>query len=256
MLASFDLSTVKRMMVGMDFLTPSLVERFKQKFVNLEGFANGYGLVETSNVYMICKSLDEKALLTAETSKMVVACEANEIEVRDENGSLVDFGSIGELYVKGVNVVGGYINNPEESAKSFNDGWFKTGDIVRYESKDSVTLLGRKKYLIKRGGKSISPIVVQDTINTLDGISNSAVVGIPHPLYGEMVWAFVVKTPGATIEFKDVMKHCRTELVNYMVPDQILFIDEIPKGQGVGKVNYEKLKELAQNELKTIEGDK
>jgi len=255
MLLSFDLTTVKRIQIGMDFLTPSLVERLKQKFVNLEGFANGYGLIETCNVFMICKSLDENTLLSSPTSKMIVACGANEIEVRDEHGNSVAYGTEGELFVKGPNVVGGYVNKPEENAVSFKDGWFKTGDIVRYESKDSVTLLGRKKYLIKRGGKSISPIVVQNTINTLEGIVNSAVVGIPHPLYGEMVWAFVVKAPGSTIEFKDVMKHCRTELVNYMVPDQILFIDEIPKNPGVGKVNYEKIKELALNELKNIEGD-
>lgn len=254
MLPSFDLTSVKRIYSGMDFLSPSLVERLKDKFVNLEGFGNGYGLIETSNVFMTCKCLTESELLLAPTSKMNVSCNANEIKVKNENGVEVAEGEQGELYVKGANVVGGYINNPEETAASFNDGWFRTGDIVRFESDNCITLLGRKKYLIKRGGKSVSPIIVQNKINEFDGIKASAVVGIPHPLYGEMVWAFVVRHEGATIEFKDVMKHCRSELVNYMVPDQILFIDEIPKNSGVGKVNYEQLKEIANNELKQMEG--
>jgi len=250
----FELTSVKRIMVGMDFLTPSLVKRMKDRFVQLEGFSNGYGLIETSNVFMICKLTDEKELLTAPTSRMQVACNAHQIEVRDENGGIVPFGTEGELYVKGPNIVNGYLNNSEENAYSFKDGWFKTGDIVRSETEDCVTLLGRKKYLIKRGGKSISPIVVQNYINQLEGVQNSALVGVPHPLYGEMTWAFIVVEPGSGIEFKDVMKHCRSGLVNYMIPDQILFIDEIPKNAGVGKVNYEKLKELANNELKKIEG--
>mgnify|MGYP001806073304 CR=1 FL=1 len=252
-LNKYDLSSVKRMMGGMDFLTPSLVQRMKAKFTNMQGFANGYGLIETTNVFMICKVTSENELLSSPTCKMEVACSANQIEVRDENGNIVPIGTEGELYVKGANVVRGYVNNVEESVASFKDGWFRTGDIVRYESTTSVTLLGRKKYLIKRGGKSVSPIVVQNFINTCEGVQNSAVVGIPHPLYGEMVWAFVVKHQGVNIEFKDVMKHCRAGLVNYMVPDQIIFIDEIPKNPGVGKVSYEKLREMASIEMKKIE---
>jgi acyl-CoA synthetase (AMP-forming)/AMP-acid ligase II len=254
MLHSFDLSSVKKIYTGMDFLTPSLVERLKEKFINIEGFGNGYGLIETSNIFMTCKCLNEKELLTTPTSKMVLACGANEIKIKDTDGNEVPIGEQGELYVKGLNVVGGYINNIEETNASFNDGWFRTGDIVRYESENCITLLGRKKYLIKRGGKSVSPIVVQNKINELKGIKTSAVVGVPHALYGEMVWGFIVKDSDSGISFKDVMKHCRAELVNYMVPDQILFIDEIPKNPGVGKVNYEKLRQIANNELKSMEG--
>ncbi|WP_010249065.1 class I adenylate-forming enzyme family protein [Acetivibrio cellulolyticus] len=252
-LDNLDLSSIKRVMTGMDFFSPSLWSRLKAKFTGLNGFANGYGLTETSNVFMICKSIGEENPTSTTLMKLAENI-GNAIEVRDEEGNCVPVGSEGELYVKGPNVVKGYVGNPEETQKSFNDGWFKTGDIVRYEGNNSITLLGRKKYLIKRGGKQISPIVVQDYINSLPGVKESAVVGVPHQLYGEMTWAFIVKKEGCDLEIKDIMKHCRSGLVNYMVPDQMSFIEEIPKNSGVGKVNYEKLKEIANNELLNITG--
>jgi acyl-coenzyme A synthetase/AMP-(fatty) acid ligase len=253
MLDNFDLSSVKRVFTGMDFFSPSLYRRLQMKFTGLNGFANGYGLTETSNVFMVCKSIGEENPNSTTLMKLVENI-GNSIEVRDDQDNLVPIGSEGELYVKGSNVIKGYLGNPEENQKSFNDGWFKTGDIARNEGNNTITLLGRKKYLIKRGGKQISPIVVQDYINKLEGVENSAVVGVPHQLYGEMVWAFIVKKDGCSLELKDVMKHLRSGLANYMVPDQVYFIDAIPKNSGVGKVNYEKLKEIANCELLKISG--
>jgi acyl-CoA synthetase (AMP-forming)/AMP-acid ligase II len=158
-------------------------------------------------------------------------------------------------------VVRGYLGNPAETENaggyaSFKDGWFRTGDLARNEGNDTITLLGRKKYLIKRGGKSVSPIVVQNELNKIPGVRNSAVVGVPHQLYGEMVWAFIVKQPQADLQLKAIMRHCRAELPNYMIPDQVTFIDEIPKNPGVGKVDFEKLRIMAQQELEQINGGK
>ncbi|MFZ6029180.1 MAG: class I adenylate-forming enzyme family protein [Chloroflexota bacterium] len=252
MIDSFNLSTVRRVATGMDFFSPSLLQRLKAKFVNLEAYVNGYGLIETTNVFMMCKRLSVAEFDLSTTEMQVFDSAANAIEVRDDGGNLVPVGGEGELYVKGVNVVQGYVNNAEETQKSFRDGWFKTGDIVRNEGENRITLLGRQKYLIKRGGKSVSPVVVQNHINRLPGVKNSAVVGVPHPLYGEMVWAFVVNKAGSDVQLKDVMKHCRAELPNYMVPDQVSFIDDIPKNPGVGKVNYEALKEMAGKELEAL----
>jgi acyl-coenzyme A synthetase/AMP-(fatty) acid ligase len=254
MLDTFDLSTVRRVQSGMDFFSPSLLQRLKARFVNINAFANGYGLIETSNVFMICTNSSVESFEGSTTLMSVAVPGANEIQVRDEEGNVVPVGTEGELYVKGLNVVQEYINSPEETQKSFQDGWFKTGDVARYEGGQSITLLGRKKYLIKRGGKSVSPVEVQNIINQIPGIKNSAVVGIPHQLYGEIVWAFVVKMPGSKVEFKDIMRHCRATLANYMVPDQISFVEDIPKNPGVGKVNYDALKQMANSELQTMNG--
>lgn len=253
-LNEYDLTSVIRISCGMDFISPSLIKRLKDKFVNIKVFSNGYGLSETCNVIMTSNNyIEENTNISTNIVKLIENI-GNEIDVRDEEGNSIPTGIIGELYVKGNNVVSGYINNESETLKSFKDGWFKTGDIVRNEGNNTITLLGRKKYLIKRGGKSISPIAVQDHINKLNGVKSSAVVGVPHPLYGEMIWAFIVKHEGAAVELKDVMKHCRSELANYMVPDQVTFIDDIPKNSGVGKVNFEILKQIAEDELKNILG--
>lgn len=254
MIDKFDLSNIRRVYTGMDFMSPSLLTRLKSKFVNINTAVSGYGLIETATVFMHWKEINVDEMSSPMNVMKLVEGNGNFIDVRDEHGNSVPPGAQGELYVKGDSVVGEYLDNIEETEKSFFDGWFRTGDIVRNEGNNAVTLLGRKKYLIKRGGKSVSPIVVQDQINKLEGVKVSAVVGIPHQLYGEMVWAFIVKNNGSEVTLKDVMKRCREELPNYMVPDQITFIEEIPKVPGVGKVNYERMKELAKKELEMIEG--
>jgi acyl-CoA synthetase (AMP-forming)/AMP-acid ligase II len=248
-LDQFDLRSVKRVTTGMDFFSPSLRQRLLDRFVNVNSFANGYGLIETSDVIMVCKAANVEEFTGPGNVMQLIENVGNMLEVRDENGQPVLVGGEGELFFKGPNVVNGYLGNPTATAESFVDGWLKTGDIARYVGPGQITLLGRRKYLIKRGGKSVSPVVVQNHINELPGVKDSAVVGVPQPLYGEMVWAFIVRAENSAIELKDVMRHCRAELPNYMAPDQVSFIPEIPKHPGVGKVNLEKLKEIAANDL-------
>jgi acyl-CoA synthetase (AMP-forming)/AMP-acid ligase II len=250
MLDSFDRASIKRVMTGMDFFSPGLALRLKKAFPNLNSWANGYGLIETSDVIMTAKGTIPEDGVIPSTSKMtLVEGVGNQIEVRDEEGNSIPVGSEGILYVQGPNVLQGYLGNPEETQRSFVDGWFCTGDVVRNEGDGSITLLGRQKYLIKRGGKSVSPVVVQNHLNQLAGVKDSAVMGVPHPLYGEMVWAFVVRQSEDAVQLRDVMKHCRAELANYMVPDQVTFVPEIPKKPGVGKVDMDTMKAMAQKEL-------
>ena len=251
-LAGVDCSCIKFILTGMDFFTPALLARVKAKWPSLERFTSGYGLIETSNVMMLCPiavGADDV------TNRMeLVPGLGNKMIVRTETGDPVTLGEAGELTFQGPNVVAGYPADPVESAACFVDGWFRTGDIVRLEAEASVTLLGRKKYLIKRGGKSVSPIVVQNQLNRLAGIRDSAVVGVPHPLYGEMTWAFVVRASPGAPGYGEIMRHCRESMANYMVPDHIVFIPDIPRNPGVGKVNFEKLREMAGLELAAMGG--
>ncbi len=256
MLDRFDRSSVKRIMTGMDFLSPSLLQRLARKFPNLNRFANGYGLIETTNVILICKGDIRKGGASPVTSRMrLVEGVGNRIDVRDEAENSLPEGGEGTLHVKGPNVVQGYLANDEETRQSFQEGWFRTGDRVRNDGSGCVTLLGRRKHLIKRGGKSVSPVIVQDHINRLHGVMDSVVVGVPHPLYGEMSWAFVVPSEQEAVGLKEVMKHCRECLANYMVPDQVSFLSEIPKKPGVGKIDVDALIARAAQELKTISAE-
>ena len=216
MLATSETSSVRWIFTGMDFISTSLLNRLRDKFPEIKSMINGYGLIETTNVFMVCIANREHNEFSNPTNRMMlVGGIGNQIDIRNNIGESVITGMEGELFIKGTSVVRGYLGNPVETSENFIDGWFRTGDIVRNEGKDIVTLLGRKKYLIKRGGKSVSPISVQNHINTLSSVKNSSVVGVPHPLYGEMVWAFIEPIQGTEIKLKDVMKHCRSELVNY-----------------------------------------
>ncbi|MDO5521780.1 MAG: class I adenylate-forming enzyme family protein [bacterium] len=246
---TYDLSSVTEVGAGMDFCSPACLKRLRSMFPNLQVYSNGYGLVETCNVYMHT-AVDITGEEIKDTAKLTLAKDAdNIIEVRNEEGEVVSVGEVGELYVKGPNVVKGYMSAPDTVMEAFQDGWLKTGDIARKESEACVTLLGRRKYFIKRGGKSISPIVVQTQINKTEGINASGVVGVPHPLFGEMIWAFVVKDQDSLVSLKDIKKKCKEELPYYMLPDQVTFIESIPKNPGVGKVDYETLRKMAKEHL-------
>ena len=199
----------------MDFLAPSLVARLRERFPALEAVGNGYGLVETATVFMTWKSNGPESLAGPTSVLTLVPGLDNEISVRGEDGTPVAPGGEGELWVRGASVVKGYLGTSE----GFQDGWFRTGDVVRSVASDTIELRGRNKYLIKRGGKSVSPLVVQEAVDRTPGVRASAVVGIPHPLYGEMIWAFVVRETGVELETPAIMKTVRAALPAHMVPD-------------------------------------
>lgn len=249
---TYDLSRILTIEGGMDFFSPSLIRRMRDMLPNLRIYGGGYGLVETCNVYMF-KIMDITKEDIENTACYTLSKNAdNIIKICDADGNEVADGEIGEVYVKGPNVVNGYVITPSNMKETFPDGWLHTGDIARKINQNTVNLLGREKYFIKRGGKSVSPIVVQSEINKTEGVKDSAVVGVPHPLFGEMIWAFVVQKDGYTVSLKEIKKTCRMNLPYYMMPDQISFIEEIPKKQGVGKVDFEFIREKGRQELQKI----
>ncbi|WP_119394492.1 class I adenylate-forming enzyme family protein [Salinibius halmophilus] len=236
-------ASVERVYTGMDFFRNALLEKMRAPFPNLNRAGNGYGLVETSTVLMTwhAHSADEFSLPT--NRMQPVAGIGNEFAVKDSEGKEVAPGQQGELHVRGNSVVSGYLNQPDSQA--FNDGWFATGDIAIAHEDGSISLLGRSKDIIKRGGRSISPIEVTDFVNQLANVEASAAVGVPHELYGEMLWLFIV----GDAKHRDIMRACRQHLAPYLVPDQIRSIAELPKNPGVGKLDYNALKILALAEL-------
>lgn len=247
---SYDLSKVEEIEGGMDFFSPSLVGRMSALIPNLHIYAGGYGLVETCNVYMY-KVLDIVNGNIQDTARYELSDLAeNQIHILNESGEEVKEGEVGQIFVKGPNVVAGYMETPTKLKEAFPDGWLATGDIAKKVNDRIVYLLGREKYFIKRGGKSVSPIVVQAEINKTEGIKDSAVVGVPHPLFGEMIWAFVVKEADSQAGVKEIKQTCKKNLPFYMLPDQITFIDEIPKKSAVGKVDYDTIKKMGIEEVK------
>jgi acyl-CoA synthetase (AMP-forming)/AMP-acid ligase II len=151
-------------------------------------------------------------------------------------------------------VVSGYLTQTPEASAAFVDGWLPTGDLARRVAGGKIELCGRQKYFIKRGGRSISPIEIQDRVEACPGVVSCAVVGVKQALYGEMIWAFVVTDPAHEVTLAEVMKSCRATLPNYMVPDQVTFVAELPRGSGVGKLDREALVSQAEGELSRLQG--
>lgn len=145
---------------------------------------------------------------------------------------------IGEIQVKGPNVCRGYWLNPETTAESFTaDGWFRTGDLGRRDGRGYYVIVGRAKDLIISGGLNVYPKEVEDCIDSLDGVAESAVVGMPDPDFGEVVAAVVVrKRPEADLpDEAAVIRHVKERLANFKVPKRVRFVPELPRS-AMGKV--------------------
>jgi len=250
------LEGVSAVLTGMDFFAPSLLARLSRRFPCLDRAVSGYGLVETSTVFMNWKAHRRDELASPTHIFSLCPGSGNQIDVRNEQGQGVPEGEKGELWVRGSSVVSGYLGRPSGDESPFVDGWFRTGDVARRGKGQDIELCGRQKYLIKRGGKSVAPNEVQDRLEACPGVLASAVVGVNQPLYGQMIWAFVVADRARPASLKDVMVECRASLPNYMVPDHVTFIPELPRGSGAGKIDREALIRMAENQLKSLQGER
>jgi malonyl-CoA/methylmalonyl-CoA synthetase len=158
------------------------------------------------------------------------------LRVVDEANKAVPQGEIGGIQVKGPNVFAGYWRMPEKTLEEFTpDGFFKTGDVGLVDAQGYVTIVGRSKDLIISGGYNVYPAELESFINELPGVLESAVVGVPHPDFGEVGVAVVVVRPGASLSAEQVLASLKTSLANYKVPKQCLVVTDLPRN-AMGKV--------------------
>jgi acyl-CoA synthetase (AMP-forming)/AMP-acid ligase II len=153
-----------------------------------------------------------------------------EVSVMDESGHHLEPGQVGEIVIRGPNVTPGYENNPEANAKAFTDGWFRTGDQGIMDEDRYVTLTGRLKEIINRGGEKISPKEVDEVLMDHPAIQQVVTFGVPHPKLGEEVAAAVVLREGAEATPSGIRDFAAERLADFKVPRQIFVMDEIPKG--------------------------
>ncbi len=164
----------------------------------------------------------------------------NELAVVDEKGALLPAGNAGEVVLRGENICGGYLDNPEASREAFRNTWFHTGDLGYLDEDGYLFLTGRKKELINRAGEKISPREIEEIIYRLPEVETAGVVGVPDPLYGEEVTAFVSLRRGKTVAADRIRDVCREHLAGFKVPHEIFFIDEFPRGPN-GKIQRRRL---------------
>ncbi|MGI9390570.1 MAG: malonate--CoA ligase [Boseongicola sp.] len=158
-------------------------------------------------------------------------------------GDAIPNGEIGQIEVKGPNVFKGYWNMPEKTAAEFRgDGYFITGDLGRFDEEGYVHIVGRNKDLIISGGFNIYPKEIELVLDHQSGVQESAVIGVPHPDFGEGVLGVLVPNPGATLETEQMLRDIRTELAGFKVPRKVLIVDELPRNT-MGKVQKNALRE-------------
>ena len=157
--------------------------------------------------------------------------------------TLVDVvpGQTGEIWLKGPAISPGYWRKPEETGKTFEKGWFKSGDLGRVDKDGYYYLTDRIKHIIISGGENISPKEVEAVINQVEGVAESSVVGIPDEKWGEKVVAVVVPKPGFKIEPHTIQRFCKEHLHDWKVPKDVVFLKELPKNK-MGKVLKEEVK--------------
>ncbi len=173
-----------------------------------------------------------------------------EVRVADSDDRPLADGEVGELQVRGPNVFKGYWRQPEKTAAEFTaDGFFRTGDLGRRDPGDGyITIVGRAKDMIISGGYNVYPREIEDVIDALDGVAESAVVGMPHADFGEAGLAVVVRRPQRTQpDGAAVLAACRDSLANYKVPKLVVFADELPRNT-MGKVQKNALRDRYQEE--------
>lgn len=152
-----------------------------------------------------------------------------EVKVIDEEGKELESGEVGELIVRGPNVMKGYYNKPEETEKVLRDGWLYTGDMVYIDEDGYLFVVGRKKDLIIRGGFNIYPREIEEVLDSHPLISEAAVVGIPNKYLGEEVKAFVKQKPGSKLTEDQVLEYCEERLPYYKTPKFIVFVKSFKK---------------------------
>ncbi len=178
-----------------------------------------------------------------------------EIRVADEAGRVLAAGETGILEVRGPNVFRGYWRLPEKTREEFREGgFFVTGDIVRIDQDGYVAIVGRAKDLIISGGLNIYPKEVESVIDGLDGVQELAVIGVPHPDFGEGVLAVVKRRDGAgALDADTVIAGARAQLAGFKTPKQVVFVDELPRNS-MGKVQKNLLRDAYRDAFRTKGG--
>jgi len=234
-----DLSSVTGCFSGSAPLPPDVLQRFEA--LTGSTIIEGYGLTETSPVTHAnplggTRKIGSIGVPFPDTDMRIVSVE--------DGTTAMPVGEPGELLIKGPQVMPGYWNRPEETAKVLDDGWLRTGDVATVDEEGYVRIVGRKKDLIIAGGYNIYPDEVDAVLMSHPAVREAATIGVPDERRGETVKSFVVLREGAQATAADLEAHCRKELAPYKVPRSLEFLDELPKSSAL-KILRRELRERA-----------
>jgi long-chain acyl-CoA synthetase len=231
----YDLSSLRSCGCGSAPLPLEVLIGFQEKFGC--PVLEGYGLSEAAPI--VARHRPDMPQKPGSVGQPIPGVE---VRIVDEEDNDVPLGAVGELIVRGPNVSPGYYKMPEETGRTFRNGWLYTGDMAKMDEDGYLYIVDRKKDLIIRGGLNIYPYEVEDVLYEHPAVEDVAVIGVPDPIMGEEVKAFVVLKPGYYLSEGALKEYCRRTLGRFKSPRYIEFIEAIPRSS-VGKVLKQELKQ-------------
>jgi fatty-acyl-CoA synthase len=244
-----DFSSIRRLFSGGSAMPRHLIESFEKKYGVI--VAQGYGATETSPVvtlsipksYMETLSVDEKIDIRTTAGMPIPGLDVKLINTETGKEVRMDGKEMGEILVRGPWIASEYYKNPEQSAVTFQDGWFHTGDIGTMSKEGYISLVDRTKDLIKSAGEWISSIDLENVIMGFSKVLEAAVISMPDEKWQERPLACVVPQPEAakTITKEEIQDYLKDKVAKWWIPDEIVFMQELPK-TSVGKFDKKKLR--------------
>lgn len=229
-LRNVTLPFLSKVVVSGECLNPQVAKKLLEVFSSVR-FFNVYGLTEASPRV---SHLDPEFFM-AKVGSVGIPLNSVEIKVTNDDGSVTPQGEIGELMVKGPNVMMGYWRDEELTATKISDGWLHSGDLAQLDEEGFIYILGRKDHMIIRAGVNIYPQDMENTIMKDESIKEVMVWGEPDPNYGQRICAAFVPAIDITLTTKDIMAICRQKLEPYKWPDEVLIVESLPRNAS-GKV--------------------
>jgi len=219
-----------RLCVSAGAIMPATLNRaFEERFGVM--LLDGYGITETAT--MVTMNWPHGTRIPGSCGLPVPGLAVRIVDPL--NGHDVAAGAEGELIVRGPNLMRGYHNRSEETAAALRDGWYRTGDLARSDANGYLTITGRLKELIIRGGQNIAPAEIEAAASSFGTVFDCAAIGVPHDTLGEVPVLFVVEQPGCRLDVAALLAHCRQHLSAYKVPVSVHLVGEIPR-TGSGKI--------------------
>ncbi|BBY19319.1 3-((3aS,4S,7aS)-7a-methyl-1,5-dioxo-octahydro-1H-inden-4-yl)propanoate--CoA ligase FadD3 [Mycolicibacterium litorale] len=225
--AAYDLSSLRFAVTGAAVVPVVLIERMQSE-LDIDIVLTAYGLTEASGFGTMCRA-DDDAVTVATTCGRPIADFELRIDSADEHEA-------GEVLLRGPNVMLGYLDDPEATAATIDaDGWLHTGDVGTVDDNGNLRITDRLKDMYICGGFNVYPAEIEQVLARLDGVAESAVIGMPDERLGEVGKAFVVVKPGVTLDEQTVIAYVREHLANFKTPRSVEFLDVLPRNPG-GKV--------------------
>lgn len=236
-----DLSALRKGYYGASIMPVEVLKEIQRRLPEVRLW-NLYGQTEIAPLATVLKPEDQlrKAGSAGRAALHV------ETRIVDDAMNDVAVGAVGEIVHRSPQLLSGYFNDPERTAAAFDGGWFHSGDLAIIDDEGYITVVDRKKDMIKSGGENVASREVEEAIYALDGVSEVAVIGLPDAKWVEAVTAIIVPRPGVALTEDDVIEGCRSRLAGFKLPKRVILVESLPKNPS-GK--------LLKRELRRIYGD-